>query len=144
VDGLSLPITFVDDVYNEGRDMNYHGDGLYTYLANATPMSRVDPRYKMYRDNGIIRVFTDSDRTSWSPGSSKIDLIKSDTSPRNEGLLNRMRASSGRLKFNIGRVIGADYHHNDLPVTGSPQSDIRSALLHEGIHASTGFNSNVL
>ena len=143
MDNLSLPITFVDDVLGEGKKMRYTGDSLYTHLDDLLPLSSVDPRYKMYRDNGIIRVFTDEDNSSWSPGSSKIKLSKPDQPQRNLDLHNTMRASSGADKFDTGMVIGADYHHNDFPANGSP-GDIRNALLHEGIHASTGFNSNLI
>lgn len=143
VDNLSLPITFVDDVLKEGKRMSYTGDGLYTHLAGLYPMSSVDPRYKMYRNDGIIRVFTDSDHSSWTPGSSKIDLSGPDQPQRNVELLDRMRTASKDGKFNIGRVIGADYHHNDFPANGY-RGDIRNALLHEGIHAATGFNSNLI
>lgn len=143
VDNLSLPITFVDDVFNEGKKMNYTGDGLYTYLDNLLPMTSVDPRYQMYRNDGIVRVFTDADTSSWSPGASKISL-STHTQPRNRDLLDRMRTASKAGKFNIGRVIGADYHHNDFPANGHIQGDIRNTLLHEGIHAATGFNSNII
>lgn len=144
VDNLSLPITFVDDVRGEGDNMRYKGDGLYSYLAEAFPLSRVDPRYGMYRDKGIVRVITGSDSSSWSPGSSVIRLSEPDRSQRNSHLLDSMRASSEANKFNKGLAVGADYHHNDLPANGTPRGDIRSALLHEGIHASTGFNSNII
>lgn len=98
----------------------------------------------MYRNDGIVRVFTDADYSSWSPGASKISLRESDPQPRNGDLLDRMRTASEAGKFNIGRVIGADYHHNDFPANGHALGDIRNALLHEGIHAATGFNSNVI
>jgi hypothetical protein len=55
-----------------------------------------------------------------------------------------MRTSSGTNKYNTGTIIGADYHHNDLPANGISRGDIRNALLHEGIHAATEFNSNVI
>jgi hypothetical protein len=77
-DNLSLPITFIDDIHNEGVDMDYTGDGIYTYLSHPSPLDNLDPRYKMYRDDGIIRVFTDEDSSSWTPGASKIKLSESD------------------------------------------------------------------
>lgn len=124
--------------------MNYAGDGLYTYLDHPFHMQSVDPRYKMYRDDGIIRVFTDKDSSTWTPGASKIELSESDQQRRNEELLDGMRTSSGTNKYNTGTIIGADYHHNDLPANGISRGDIRNDLLHEGIHAATGFNSNVI
>lgn len=150
VDNLSLPITYTDDVYGRG-DMEYTGDRLYTYLGfPRTPMSSptddTDPRYKMYRDDGVIRVFTGEDYSSWSPGDSKIGLANYDQykpSKDRDLLLDKMRAASEDDKFDIGAAIGADYHHNDLPANGF-QGDVRNALLHEGIHASTGYNTNII
>lgn len=142
-DNLSLPITFIDDVLKEGKGMNFTGDSMYTYLDKPFPLQSVNPRYKMYRDDGIIRVFTGADGSSWTPGVSKIDIADYDQQPHDADLLDRMRTSSGSDKFDVGTVIGADYHHNDFPANGF-QGDIRNALLHEGIHAATGFNTNVV
>lgn len=151
VDNLSLPITYTDDVRGEGKRMTNTGDILYTYLhlpksPTSSPIDQADPRYKMYRNDGTIRVFTDADYSSWDPRHSRIDLANYDQyqpSKDRNLLLDKMRASSGSDKFNIGASIGSDYHHNDLPANGF-QGDIRNALLHEGIHASTGYNTNII
>lgn len=143
VDNLSLPITYMDDVYDRKGKMDYAGDSLYTYVADSSVTDNSDPRYKMYRNDGTIRVFTDEDQSSWDPEESRIGLANYGQQPRNGALLDKMRASSGADKFNIGAAIGADYHHNDFPANGF-YGDARNALQHEAIHASTGFNTNVI
>lgn len=143
VDNLSLPITYMDDVYGRKGKMDYTGDSLYTYNVDSSITDNSDPRYKLYRNDGIIRVFTDEDESSWTPSRSQIGLANYGQQPHNGDLLDKMRASSGNDKFNIGAAIGADYHHNDLPANGF-QGDARNALQHEAMHASTGFNTNII